>query len=387
MKLLLTFTYGVSLQDWYNNGLLSRELSIYKILNEKDVFVNFLTFGDNKDLNLTNLLGKIKVIPIKKMIFSKIPKFHYLKSLFLPFRLKNEFNNVDIIKTNQLSGSWISCIAKLLFRKKLIIRGGYEKLNRRVLFNKKKGVVKTIKYLFQYIFIFIYELIAYKLADGIIFSNIHDINFIVKVFKLKKKYKQKKIRHFFNYINTDLFRPINCSKKDKHILFIGRLEWEKNLFTMLDALKNLKEYTLDIIGNGSYLEKLREKASNQKIKINFIGSVPNNKLPEIINQYEIFIIPSFYEGNPKVLLEAMSCGLSCIGSNIPGINSIIKHKENGYLCDLSPESILNSIKYIYENEPLRRQIGINARKFVINNCSLKLLANKEYQFYREILNS
>ncbi|KKL74413.1 hypothetical protein LCGC14_2065120 [marine sediment metagenome] len=186
MKLLLTFTYGVSLQDWYNNGLLSREVSLYKRLSDKGVHINFLTFGDKKDLIHTNSLGKIKVIPIKKFLSSNIPKLHFIKSLFLPLKLRDEFNGVDIIKTNQLSGSWISCIAKLLFRKKLIIRGGFEKLNRQILFYKEKGVVNTIKYFIQYILIFIYELIAYKLADGIIFSNLQDINFIILFFKLKK---------------------------------------------------------------------------------------------------------------------------------------------------------------------------------------------------------
>ncbi len=376
MKILLIFTYGVSLQDWYNNGLLSREVSLYKRLNKKGVLTNFLTFGDEKDIMYSNLLENIKVIPIKKIIFSKFPKLHFIKSLFLPLKLKKEFDDVDIIKTNQLSGSWISCIAKLLFKKKLIVRGGYEKLNRPILFNKKKGITINIKYLIRYISIFIYELIAYKLADGIILTNPEDISFIVRIFKLKKKYKQKKIRQFYNYINTDLFRPIDCPKKDKHILFIGRLELEKNLFMLLDAIKNLNGFTLDIIGSGNYLEKLRKRVSNLKIRVNFLGRIPNNKLPDVINQYQIFIIPSFYEGNPKALLESMSCGLSCIGSNIQGINNIIKHRENGFLCELTPKSIQNAIKYIYENEPLRRQMGMNARKFVINNCSLELIAKK-----------
>ena len=269
----------------------------------------------------------------------------------------------------------------------MIIRGGFEKLNRRILFYKKKGIVNTIKYFIQYVLIFIYELLAYKLADGIIFSSLQDINFIIRVFKLKKKLKQKKIRHFYNHINTNLFRPINCPKKDKHILFIGRLEWEKNLFMLLNAIKNLKEFTLDIIGNGSYLEKLRLKASNQKIRVNFLDRIPNNELPAIINQYQIFIIPSFYEGNPKALLEAMSCGVSCIGSNIQGINNIIKHGENGILCELSTHSIQNAIKYIYESGDLRKQIGKRGRNFVVKNCSLETIATKEHTFYQYILKS
>ena len=96
-------------------------------------------------------------------------------------------------------------------------------------------------------------------------------------------------------------------------------------------------------------------------------------------------MPSIAEGNPKVLLEAMSCGIACIGSNIRGINNIIKHKENGFLCETDSISIRDAIVELYNDENLRNKIGKNARKFILDNCSLELITEKEYSFYQEIL--
>jgi len=319
------------------------------------------------------------------LIKSRIPKFHFIKSLFIPLILKTEFVNVDIIKTNQIDGSWIACIAKIIFNKKVIIRAGFDKLRRHLVLANKKGIKNLLKYVLDYFWIYINEFLAYKIADGIILTSNQDIAFIIKAFKLNNRYKKNIIQNFSNYVDITIFKPLNVPKKDKHILFIGRLTEQKNLFNLIKAFKDLDEFYLDIIGVGSLKNKLIDKAKRLGIQINFLGVYPNHKLPEIINQYEIFILPSYWEGNPKVLLEAMSCGLSCIGSNIQGINNIIKHKENGYFCELTPTSIKNAILDLYKNESLRKQIGINARKYILENCSLKILSEKEYLFYKEVL--
>lgn len=172
---------------------------------------------------------------------------------------------------------------------------------------------------------------------------------------------------------------------DKHILFIGRLSVEKNLFAVLEAMINLKEFTLDIIGAGKVENELKKKVDQLNIKVNFLGTCPNSKLPEIINRYQIFILPSFYEGNPKVLLEAMSCGIACIGTNVKGIKEIIIHKNNGYLCKPNSNAIKNAIKALYNDKILREEISKNARDFIVGNFSLDLIAEKEYLLYKDVL--
>jgi len=380
MNVLITFTYGVSLDQWYNSGIIFRELELYKRLTQKNVNFNLLTYGDHKDLNYPEVLGTIKVFPIGKYLTSKFPKF---QSLLLPLRLNQLFKRIDIIKTNQMEGSLIACVGKLLYGKKLIIRCGYEWLRTYISDYEIKKKKNIFKFLLRYTWMYLIELISYKLADGIILTNKRDVQFIIQKFRLKKK--KKKIRIFYNYIDVELFKPLKLKKKDKSVLFIGRLTREKNLFNLLDAFKDLDGFSLDIIGKGPLEDKLKQTIKELGIKINFLGRFSNNKLPEIINQYQIFILPSYYEGNPKVLLEAMSCGTPCIGTNVIGINDILNHKKNGYLCDLSSNSIKNAITFLYENGDLREKIGQNARNFVIKNCSLDLIAKKEFLFYNEII--
>ncbi|MFX1391980.1 MAG: glycosyltransferase family 4 protein [Promethearchaeota archaeon] len=385
MKVLLNFTYGVSLENWYNMGVISRETSLYNKLTEKKIKFSFLTFGNQKDLEFSNYLKKIKVYPVGDYVNSIIPKLHFIKSLLLPIKLKVLFKKVNIIKTNQIRGSWIACVAKILFRKKIIIRGGYEWLSRYKSFSRHKGFKSYLKFLTNYIWIFLNELIAYKLADGIILTDKEDISFIVKCFKLKRKYRKGKIIHYNNFVDENLFKPINSTKKDKKILYIGNLKNVKNLNNLIKALKSLEGYGLDIIGKGPIEGKLKNLVSNLKLNVNFLGIFPHEKLPEIINQYEIFILPSYYEGNPKVLLEAMSCGVACIGTNVHGIKSIIKHKENGYLCGFSSKSIKEAIINLDKNKNLREYIAKNARKFILEKCSLDSISNKEFLFYKKVL--
>lgn len=119
---------------------------------------------------------------------------------------------------------------------------------------------------------------------------------------------------------------------------------QKNLHNLFRAFIKLPEYYLDIIGTGPLKDALKKEVDILGIKVNFLGLFPKNKIPEIMNQYRIFILTSYWEGNPKVLLEAMSCGIACIGTNVWGIKNIINHKENGYLCGISSNSIKRAIQ-------------------------------------------
>ncbi len=119
MRILITFTYGVSLEQWFTSGIIYRELELYKRISQRNVNYTLLTYGDLKDLNYAPILGETKVIPVKKYITSKNSHLKFLKSLILPIRLKRQFSRIDIIKTNQMEGNLIACIAKMVFRKKL----------------------------------------------------------------------------------------------------------------------------------------------------------------------------------------------------------------------------------------------------------------------------
>jgi glycosyltransferase involved in cell wall biosynthesis len=88
---------------------------------------------------------------------------------------------------------------------------------------------------------------------------------------------------------------------------------------------------------------------------------------------------------PKTLLEAMACGLAVIGTNIDGTREVIKHGENGILCETDPKSIREAIVRVMEDEGLKQTLGINARKTIEQRFSLEKLTDKELGLYVKLL--
>lgn len=379
MHILVFFTFDVSFKIWCETGLIGRELLIYHKLIEKGNKVSFFTYGDVSDLNYQQLTKGIKIIPAYKYLERPNNKFlRLVQSLILPFYFKELFTRADIYKTNQMYGVWIPIIAKILYGKKLVVRCGYEYLRNSI--RDTKGLLqRIIKFMPQYLL----ELTAYKYADSIIISNISDRNYIIRTFKLNIG----KISLIPNFIDTALFKQSTANVKNKkrinNILYVGRLNVRKNLVALVAAIKGIR-YKLDIIGQGEQKDEIREFAYKNNINVNFLGVYPNNELPKIINQHKIFVLPSFYENNPKALLEAMACGLAVIGTDVEGINEIIKHNENGLLCDTNYISIRNAIDKLMNNDKLRQKLRRNARKTILSEYSLTKLTEKELDLYKNL---
>ena len=128
MKIIVFFTYGTSLLDWSKKGLLDREIKIYQNLIDKyDINVMFVTYGNKEDKYFSSKLKKIKILPVYEFIKKPNNKFFQLFFSFLiPFIFYKRLKDADILKTNQMWGSWAAVISKWLFKKPLIVRCGYE---------------------------------------------------------------------------------------------------------------------------------------------------------------------------------------------------------------------------------------------------------------------
>lgn len=364
-KLALFFTTGISLKTWEKVGNLGREVKPYNELANYFDKIYFFTYGDISDLNYQNVLNRdIKIFPKKWKIPSKIYIF------LLPFLYRKELKTVDILKTNQMNGAVAAVLTKWLYRKKLIIRCGYEWLS--ILENQGSTYLKRRV-------VYLIEKIAYKTANTIILTSQKDKEYV----ELKFKIPSSRIKIVPNYIDTDLFKPVNIKREENRIGFVGRLEEVKNLFNLIGAVSDLP-IKLIIFGSGSLGEKLENYTRQKKANVEFRGNIPNDKLPEELNKLQIFILPSYYEGCPKVLLEAMSCGLPCIGTNVEGIQEIIKHKENGYLCETDAISIRKAILVVLNNKKLREKLSKNARKTIVNNFSLEKILEKEKIIYQAL---
>lgn len=379
--LLVFFTYGNSLQTWADTGLMGRELLLYKKMIEDGNHVTFLTYGDTDDYRYSSQLEGINVVPVYKYFKkSKNRWINLIKSFFIPLssRFKKLFRSADIYKTNQMSGAWIPIVAKTVYRKPLVVRCGFEML-RSLLRDEKQTIKKGIKAFFGYLF----ELTAYTFADKIVISNQSDIKFVKKLFSVKKD----KIKLIRNFIDTEHFSQKGSNRignNGRRALFIGRIERKKNIENLIRG-SCAAGCMLEFVGKGGWLEDLQKIAEKISAEVNFAGVVDNRDLPNIIRNYDLYILPSFYEGNPKTLLEAMSCERVVLGTDVDGIRELIDDGVTGFLCDTDSDSIKRAINKIFETDIERLNcIARNARKFAVRECSIGKVYKQEFDVYRHI---
>jgi len=366
MKLGVFFTLGISLETWAHMGYLSRESRIYKRLASRLGEVYFLTYGE-KDKNFEGRIAPIKVLPKPPGIPPK------LYSLLMPFVHWKTLRNVDIFKTNQMNGAWAAVLAKILFRKKLVVRCGYEW----ELFAKRAGVSRLKLALIHAI-----EWFCYRFADAIILTSEEMKRYVSNTFDIPSE----KIVVIPNYIDTDLFRPMNIEKVSGRLIFVGRFTEQKNLLNLLKAVKDLPDIELVLVGDGPLEGPLREFARRHNVNLVFKGRVPNEQLPALLNTAEAFVLPSLYEGNPKALLEAMACGLPVIATPVEGNRGVVSHKVNGYLTSgISPEAIREAIMEVLSNTKLRIEIGKRARTFIEKDYSVEVLIQQELHLLESLM--
>jgi len=278
----------------------------------------------------------------------RIHRFVY--SFIFPIIYKKEIKQSRIIRGMQITSAIAGSVSKILYKKKVIINYGYD-----------YGNVAKIekKYLHALLF---------KLMDNIIFNFVDGV--IVTTRQLKKKISiltDVPLYLIPNSINTKIFKPMR-RKKSIDILYIGRLEKQKNLKLIIDAASLLKKKISTVfIGDGKQRNLLITHAKINKVNLKILSSKPHNLLNNFYNKTKIFILPSLEEGHPKALLEAMSCGVAVIGTNVTGIKNLIINNKNGILSKLDSYELSKKIELLLKNSKLRQKLSSNARQYIISN--------------------
>lgn len=298
--------------------------------------------------------------------------------LHLLLRYFSEINHSDILKTNQIRGAEIPLWIKKRFGKKLIVRCGYL-LSRGTI--KKYKAEKIIRAAIQL------EKDAFTLADMGVVTSAWQREIIINHYKLDPA----KIKVIPNYVVTDVFKPDLRIQKKYDLVFIGRDGNEKNIDNLLKAMYHLKtkkrNVSLMMVGGCCYDNKIKRMISEYALDVTLKGSVPNFELPKTIKQARLFIIPSYFEHHPKALLEAMSCGLPCIGTDVTGIKEDIEHLITGYLCKTDFKSIATATELLLSDEALQAKLGRNARKYILKKYTIDRILQMELEVINEVLAS
>ena len=177
-------------------------------------------------------------------------------------------------------------------------------------------------------------------------------------------------------------------KKERQILYMGRLVKQKGLDTLIRAMKIVRksgDVRLVIAGEGAQMEPLEKLAASLGLSdsIEFPGFVEDEKVREIYAESDLFVLPSVSEPFGMVLVEAMAGGLPCIGTDVGGIPEIIEHGRNGLIVPPgSVEALASGITELLRDDEKRERMAAEALK-TARMFDWDIIAEKTERFYNE----
>lgn len=136
-----------------------------------------------------------------------------------------------------------------------------------------------------------------------------------------------------NGVDLEDFCPCNTNSKRASgkvkLISVGRLIERKGYRYLIEALKNINNVELILIGEGNLKGELEELAREHQVQVKFLGNVSHDRIPEHLRMADLLVLPSLNEGMSNALLEAMACGLPVIATDTGGSRELIK--GNGFI--------------------------------------------------------
>lgn len=203
--------------------------------------------------------------------------------------------------------------------------------------------------------------------------------------------KPEKIEVIHNGIDTDLFVPAKeyCFDKKK-LLWIGRYAKGKGLDYLIDAFSTLKtthpDATLTLVGEGPEKDHITQKISdlNLQSSITTKDFVPNSEIISTYQNSSVFVLPSLEEGVPRTILEAMSCGIPVVCSQLPQLVDIVD--GSGLLVPIKDSKALaDTISKVLSYSSLAEELRKNGRRNVVENYSWKDTVKMTIQLYSKLI--
>jgi glycosyltransferase involved in cell wall biosynthesis len=341
---------------WRNNYLIHypkifRKPLVFSYAKEKNPYPNLISLFQNP---------------------THLPRFIY--TFLLPLIYFKKIKSCQVLRIKQMPGVWPAIITKLFFKTPIVSTYGYDYFH----FAKKEGIRFSLP------FIKLTEIIGLHFSNKVIVTN---QQMLAKVSQIIPK---AKIVLLPNGVNASKFKPsskLNSTNQPIKILTISRLVHQKNLFNLIKAVSNLTQSVeLTIVGRGPLEKKLKDLAFKLKVNLKHQLSLPHDQLPQLYQSADIFILPSHHEGSPKVLLEAMACGLPCVVADKPYSRFIIKNNQNGLLVNNSSKGLAQGLNSLINQPQLTTRLGKNARQAILQSFNNQEIIKKEIKLLLSVVN-
>ena len=237
--------------------------------------------------------------------------------------------------------------------------------------------------------------ISYLLSDIIICNSSN-----TKESLFSKIKNTKKIKIVYNGINIKKIIENNIKNNfkliddDKFIISnVAMLIPQKDQLTLLKAFKifvdrlNITNTKLIIVGEGLLRDKLQKFIISNKLgnQVTLTGLITRDKVFQIINKSEVFVMSSKYEGFCNAMVEAMVAENAVITSNIDPLPEVLGEKNGLFFEQGNAEDLAKKMIYLYQNEKIRKNLAKKAKKYAIDNYSLEKCVDEYKKVYQELL--
>jgi glycosyltransferase involved in cell wall biosynthesis len=180
------------------------------------------------------------------------------------------------------------------------------------------------------------------------------------------------------------------NKKEFKVLFLSRIERDKGIFDLLNAFKVLRQkhpvIELIIAGEGSekanMLSKLKEEDFNG---VTVVGYVRDKEKFKLIANCDLFVLPSYTEGMPNAVLEAMAVGLPVVTTKVGGLNDFFKDNEMGkFIAIQSQNDLIDKIETLFFDKSLMVKMSANNINFAKENFNGKIVSKRLFQIISNV---
>lgn len=199
----------------------------------------------------------------------------------------------------------------------------------------------------------------------------------------------REIKVIPNFVDPQRFRRLKKDREQKIVCHSSNFRPIKRIPDIISAFKIISkeiDCKLSLIGTGPERHEAEEMAKNLRISesVEFLGNVKN--VQEIVGKSDIFLLPSEDESFGLAALEAMSCGVPVVATNVGGLKELISHGVDGYLTGVGdPEALANYSLEILQDPELQEKLGRNAREKVLGTYTPDKIVPQYEDLYKEIL--
>lgn len=178
-------------------------------------------------------------------------------------------------------------------------------------------------------------------------------------------------------VDPDQFQPVHHDKPGSQLLYVGRLSAAKGLPILLNSLAQLQgdypDLRLTVVGDGEDRQLLEQFARQRGVsdRVLFVGYQSQTEVRAAMAQTDVFVMPSFAEGVPVSLMEAMAAGVPVVTTRIAGISELVDDGVNGYLVSPGDSDALTAkIAQLLDEPTLRAEFGAAGRQKVMAEFNL-----------------